>query len=51
MNYAVPVRWSWTHWWEANRDQYLLSVRQGPAQKLDQKTIEGYRRQATGALM
>ena len=46
-----PLRWSWLHWWEANRDLYLQTVRQDrPGQKPDQKQLDRLRRQAVEAL-
>ena len=47
-----PPRWSWLHWWEANRDPYLEVIRQGRGgQKPDQKVIAGFRDQAVAALL
>lgn len=28
LNRAAPLRWSWLHWWEANRDLYLTALAQ-----------------------
>jgi len=46
-----PARWSWLHWWEANRDAYLLALRQGEEQQDDPDVVEGYRRKAVDALI
>ncbi|MCK4627260.1 MAG: HEAT repeat domain-containing protein, partial [Phycisphaerae bacterium] len=49
---VYPPRWSWLHWWEANRDPYLERIRQGRSgQKPDQKVIKHYRTQAVEALL
>jgi len=46
-----PCRWSWLHWWEANRDPYLLSISQSRGdQKPDQKVLADYRGKAVAAL-
>jgi HEAT repeat protein len=47
----VPARWSWLHWWEANRDQYLEILRQGRGQKPDQNVVAKYRDQAADLLL
>src|SRR5262245_3906567 len=40
----VPERWSWLHWWEANRDPYLKPMRQGvERQESDQAASAEYR--------
>ena len=49
-DHIYPVRWSWVHWWEANRDPYLEIIRQGRGQKPDQAAIAKYRKQAVEAL-
>ena len=49
--HVKPPRWSWVHWWEANRDRYLEIIRQGrDGQKPAQDVIEDFRRQAVEAL-
>ncbi len=49
---VFPPRWSWVHWWEANRDDYLETIRQDMGrQKPDQKVIDGYRANAVEALL
>lgn len=34
IRYIYPARWSWVHWWEANRDRYLLRSRQDQPQQM-----------------
>ncbi len=47
-----PPRWSWVHWWEANRDPYLTSLGQsGAVQKTDPKVLADYRARALKALV
>jgi HEAT repeat protein len=47
-----PPRWSWIHWWEANRDPYLKSLKQTTAlQKTDPKVLAEYRARAVKALV
>lgn len=47
-----PPRWSWIHWWEANRDPYLQSVKQsGAVQKTDPAVLAAYRARAVKALV
>ena len=49
--HVKPPRWSWVHWWEANRDRYLEIIRQGrDGQKASQDVIQDFRRQAVEAL-
>jgi len=48
---AYPVRWTWLHWWETNRDSYLQALRQGEGQKPNLEAFARYRRQATDALL
>lgn len=47
---SYPVRWSWLHWWEANRDPFLEVLRQGRGQKPEQGVIDKFRKQAVDAL-
>jgi HEAT repeat protein len=47
-----PPRWSWIHWWEANRDPYLQTVSQHYArQKPEQQAVDAYRAKAVEALV
>lgn len=49
---VYPPRWSWIHWWEANRDPYLRSIRQsGALQRTDPAILAAYRAQAVKALV
>lgn len=48
---VYPARWSWLHWWEANRDSYLQSMSQGLGQKTSPEVIAEYRRRATDGLL
>jgi HEAT repeat protein len=46
-----PPRWSWVHWWEANRDLYLVPLRQAtPGQGPEQRIIDRSRKRAVEAL-
>ena len=46
-----PERWSWLHWWEANRDAYLEPLRQRSSlQPLDPATMEAIRADAIATL-
>ena len=46
-----PPRWSWLHWWEANREKYLISPSQSAAaQAPDPKQVEALRYEAIKAL-
>ena len=48
---VYPPRWSWLHWWEANRDPYLVMHRQvGGVQKPD-TTVEQKRKEAVAAAL
>jgi HEAT repeat protein len=48
---VYPPRWSWIHWWEANRDPYLRSIQQGGArQNPDPKVLAATRVKAVKAL-
>lgn len=52
MQRVYPPRWSWIHWWEANRDSYLQSARQsGAMQKADPKVVADCRARAVRALV
>ena len=45
--YVLPPRWSWLHWWEANRDQHLAASRQtGGRQKADEVVVARLRGEA-----
>lgn len=47
-----PLRWSWTHWWEANRSLYLISNSQsGAPQSGTQESLADLRKQAADALI
>lgn len=47
-----PLRWSWLHWWEANRDIYLKPQKQTHAQQEKQQTVaEKYRKKAVESLL
>ncbi|MCX5684915.1 MAG: hypothetical protein NT049_14705 [Planctomycetota bacterium] len=49
---VYPPRWSWIHWWEANRDPYLRSIKQGGTmQKPDPKVVADCRARAVAALV
>jgi len=49
---VYPPRWSWLHWWEANRDPYLKTLRQDrDDQRPDQKALARFRSQAVEALL
>jgi len=46
-----PARWSWLHWWEANRDEYLHTIRQtGVHQRPSPEAMAKMRGQAAEAL-
>jgi hypothetical protein len=46
-----PPRWTWLHWWEANREKYLISPSQSPAaQTADPAQLEALRYEAVKAL-
>lgn len=46
-----PERWSWLHWWEANRDPYLEVMRQRvELQKPDPAVLGALRSEAAGLL-
>lgn len=47
---VYPLRWSWIHWWEANRDPYLTTDRQDAAQEPDQAELEQVRSDIAAAL-
>lgn len=52
LDHAYPMRWSWTHWWEANRDVYLESIRQGRShQRPAADVVAGLRKTAVDALL
>ena len=46
-----PERWSWLHWWEANRDPYLHAIRQrAELQPPDPAVLAAIRAEAAAAL-
>ncbi len=53
---VYPLRWSWLHWWEANRDPFLTVLQQGevnqnaPAQIAASRPGDGQREKAVAAL-
>jgi len=48
----VPLRWSWLHWWEANRELYLRPAVQGlHRQDADPARLQALRDQASAALV
>ncbi|NLF32647.1 MAG: hypothetical protein GX591_17365 [Planctomycetes bacterium] len=51
ISWAKPLRWSWLHWWEANRDPYLVALRQGDGQRSDPAVVDAYRGKAVDALI
>lgn len=52
MERIYPPRWSWIHWWEANRDPYLRSIKQsGATQKADPRVVADCRARAVKALV
>lgn len=51
VEYVYPPRWSWIHWWEANRDPYLQILRQGQPQRPEPQVLADYRRRAADALL
>lgn len=51
VNRAFDLRWNWLHWWEANRDRYLLTQSQVAArQKAVPANLEAKRAEAVAAL-
>jgi len=47
-----PPRWSWIHWWEANRDPYLKIIIQGQArQRPSPEVLKAYRDKTVAALV
>ena len=52
MERLYPPRWSWIHWWEANRDPYLKVLSQrGAAQRPSPEVIKAYREKAVKTLL
>ena len=49
--HVKPVRWSWVHWWESNRDVYLKVLVQARQQEPDQAALARMRKGAGDALM
>ena len=48
----VPPRWSWLHWWEANRDRFLYVPSQaGPGQVADALRLQAMRDEAAAELI
>jgi HEAT repeat protein len=48
--WVYPLRWSWLHWWEANRDPYLRLDRQRVTQEDQPEAIARQRAKAVAAL-
>jgi len=49
---VYPCRWSWIHWWEANRDEFLNIVsRSRETHQPDSKVVESCRGKAVEALL
>ena len=48
---VYPLRWSWLHWWEANRDLYLTRLMQDREQTDDPDQVAAGRAEAVGALL
>ena len=49
---VYPPRWSWIHWWEANRDPFMKSLRQsGARHDPDPKMVADCRTRAVKALV
>jgi HEAT repeat protein len=49
---VLPLRWSWVHWWEANRSLYLRPPWQGgKLQDAGPAGIQAIRAEASGALL
>lgn len=49
---VLPLRWSWLHWWEANRELYLRPVVQGMhRQDTDPTLLDALRAEAVSALL
>lgn len=49
---VLPLRWSWLHWWEANRSRYLVPARQaGVDQDTGARGRERMRRRAAKVLI
>ncbi len=47
-----PLRWSWLHWWEANRSLYLNpDTQSGAPQAASQEALNDLRAQATAGLI
>lgn len=51
MEEIKPPRWSWVHWWEANRDPYLAAPRQGESGQADERSAQAARQKAVTALV
>ena len=48
----MPPRWSWLHWWEANRDRYLIAPSQDEAvQATDRAQLAALREEAARELV
>jgi len=48
----TPPRWSWLHWWEANRDAHLDVLQQGPGdQPVDPEQLRACHQRAAKALV
>jgi HEAT repeat protein len=48
----TPPRWSWLHWWEANRDRFLAAPDQdAPLQPAEAEQLGALRTEAAGELL
>ncbi|MGB7158822.1 MAG: hypothetical protein WBD40_12190 [Tepidisphaeraceae bacterium] len=51
-NVTVPPRWSWLHWWEANRDRFLVAPSQDDAmQAAEAQRLDALRNEASRELI
>ncbi len=48
--WIYPLRWSWLHWWEANRDLYLIQSAQKVNQEVQPDVLKAQRAKAVKAL-
>lgn len=46
----LPPRWSWVHWWEANRDRFLLAASQTAHQPPSAQVLNQLRAEAGNAV-
>src|SRR5688572_15338764 len=48
----TPRRWTWLHWWEANRDRFLAAPDQdAPLQPAEAEQLGALRTEAAGELL